>query len=170
MRLRYLLRTNVHDWTDEELWRTYIQLSEAEAAFRIHKSELAIRPIWHQKAERIKAHILVCFLGYALWKTLQQWQSRAWLGDSPRTILTELSRITAADVMLPLADGSARELRIRCVVRPDRSQAILLERLILDLPKLNPSNCGSWARDAKRLPRERRPQAFSIRQSSARNW
>jgi transposase len=100
----YILRTNVHDWTDEELWKTYVQLTEAEAAFRIHKSDLAIRPIWHRKGERIKAHILVCFLGYALWKTLQQWQSRAGLGDSPRTILTELSRITAADVVLPL-DG-----------------------------------------------------------------
>jgi hypothetical protein len=77
----------------------------------------------------------VCFLGYALWKTLQQWQSRAGLGDSPRTILTELSRITAADIVLPLANGSARELRIRCVVRPDRSQAILIERLELTLPE-----------------------------------
>lgn len=131
----YILRSNVHEWSDEELWKTYIQLTEAEAAFRIHKSDLAIRPIWHQKAERIKAHILVCFLGYALWKTLQQWQSRAGLGDSPRTILTELSRITAADVVLPLADGSQRELRIRCVVRPDRSQALLIDRLGLNLPE-----------------------------------
>ena len=131
----YILRTNVHDWTDEELWRTYIQLTEAEAAFRIHKSDLAIRPIWHRKGDRIKAHILVCFLGYALWKTLQQWQSRAGLGDSPRTILTELSRITAADVVLPLADNSGRTLRIRCVVRPDRSQTILLDRLGLQLPE-----------------------------------
>jgi|SRR5271167_4407649 len=131
----YILRSNVHDWTDEELWQTYIQLTEAEAAFRIHKSDLALRPVWHQKAERIKAHILVCFLGYALWKTLQQWQSRAGLGHSPRTILTELSRISAADIVLPLADGSARELRIRCVVRPDRSQAILIDRLGLSLPE-----------------------------------
>ena len=131
----YILRSNVNEWSDEELWKTYTQLTEAEAAFRIHKSELAIRPVWHQKASRIKAHILVCFLGYALWKTLQQWQSRAGLGDSPRTIIIELSRITAADVVLPLADGSARELRIRCVVRPDPSQAILLDRLGLKLPE-----------------------------------
>ncbi len=131
----YILRSNVHEWSDEELWKTYIQLTEAEAAFRIHKSDLAIRPIWHQKAERIKAHILVCFLGYALWKTLQQWQSRAGLGDSPRTILTEFSRISAADVVLPLADGSERALRIRCVVRPDRSQALLIDRLGITLPQ-----------------------------------
>jgi transposase len=131
----YILRTNVHHWSDEELWRTYVQLTEAEAAFRVHKSDLAMRPIWHHKEARIKAHILICFLAYALWKTLQQWQSRAGLGHSPRTVLTEFSRIHAADVVLPLADASARELRLRCVVRPDPSQALLLERLGLTLPQ-----------------------------------
>jgi len=131
----YILRTNVHDWSDEELWKTYVQLTEAEAAFRVHKSDLAMRPIWHHKETRIKAHILICFLAYALWKTLQQWQSRAGLGESPRTVLTELSRIHAADVVLPLADGSQRELRLRCVVRPDRSQGLLLDRLGLTLPQ-----------------------------------
>lgn len=131
----YILRSNIESWTDEELWRTYIQLSEAEAAFRIHKSDLCIRPIWHHKHNRIKAHILICFLAYALWKTLQKWQSRAGLGDSPRTILTELSRIHSADIVLPLADGSKRELRLRCVVRPEREQQILLQRLGLSLPQ-----------------------------------
>ena len=67
-----------------------------------------IRPIWHHKEERIKAHILVCFLAYALWKTLQQWQSRAGLGDAPRNILTEFSRIHAADIVLPLAELATR--------------------------------------------------------------
>ena len=131
----YVLRTNVTDWTPESLWQTYVQLTEAEAAFRIHKSELGLRPIWHQKAERVQAHILVCFLGYVLWKTLEQWQKRAGLGQSPRTILDELARIQSSDVVLPLADGSGRELRIRCVVRPDRAQALLLERLGLRLPE-----------------------------------
>ena len=131
----YILRTNIHDWSDKALWSTYIQLTEAEAAFRIQKSDLCIRPIWHQKEHRIKAHILVCFLAYALWKTLQQWQSRAGLGDVPRTILQEFSRIHAADIVLPLANDSRRELRLRCVVRPDREQAILLQRLGLRLPE-----------------------------------
>jgi len=131
----YILRTNIEEWSDEQLWRTYIQLSEAEAAFRIHKSDLCIRPIWHHKQNRIKAHILICFLAYALWKTLQKWQCRAGLGDSPRTILTELSRIHSADIVLPLADGSKRELRLRCVVRPEREQQILLQRLGLTLPQ-----------------------------------
>ena len=131
----YVLRTNVHEWSEEELWRTYIQLTEAEAAFRIHKTDLSIRPIWHQKAERVEAHILVCFLAYVLWKTLEQWQQRAGLGNSPRTILEELRRIQSTDVVLPLADGSRRELRLRCVVRPDKAQAMLLDRLGLRLPE-----------------------------------
>ena len=131
----YILRTNIAEWTDETLWKTYIQLTEAEAAFRIQKSDLAIRPIWHHKPARIKAHILVCFIAYALWKTLQQWQSRAGLGHAPRTILEEFSRIHAADIVLPLADASKRELRIRCVVRPDQAQAILLQHLGLTLPE-----------------------------------
>jgi len=131
----YVLRTNVHEWSEEELWRTYVQLTEAEAAFRIHKTDLSIRPIWHQKAERVEAHILVCFLAYVLWKTLEQWQQRAGLGNSPRTILEELRRIQSTDVVLPLADGSRRELRLRCVVRPDKAQAMLLDRLGLRLPE-----------------------------------
>lgn len=130
----YVLRTNIAEWTDEALWQTYIQLTEAEAAFRVHKSELAMRPIWHHEADRIKAHILICFIAYAMCKTLQQWQSRAGLGHSPRTILEELSRITAADVVLPLADNTGRDLRLRCVVRPDPAQALLIDRLGLDLP------------------------------------
>jgi transposase len=129
----YVLRTNVTDWSADELWRTYIQLTDAEAAFRIQKSELGIRPVWHQRADRVQAHILVCFLAYVLWKTLEQWQRRAGLGQSPRTILDELKRIQSTDVVLPTEDG--RELRLRCVVRPDAAQAALLDRLGLDLPQ-----------------------------------
>jgi transposase len=131
----YILRTNVSDWTTEELWRTYIQLTEAEAAFRIQKSELSIRPVWHQKADRVQAHILVCFLAYVMWKTLEQWQRRAGLGNSPRTILEELGRIQSLDVVAPIADDPQRELCLRCVVRPDKAQALLLDRLGLELPE-----------------------------------
>ena len=77
----------------------------------------------------------MCFLAYVLWKTLEQWQSRADLGNSPRTILDELRRIQSTDVVLPLADDPGRELRIRCVVRPDKAQALLLDRLGLRLPE-----------------------------------
>ena len=141
----YVLRTNLRDWSSEALWRTYIQLSEAEAAFRINKSELSIRPIWHQREDRVLAHILVCFLAYVLGKTLEQWQSRAGLGNSPRTLLQELAAIASTDVILPTAAPPDREVRLRCVVRPDRAQAILLERLGLRLP------------ERLRMPRAARP-------------
>src|SRR5437667_5584795 len=89
--------------------------------------------VWHQREDRVQAHILVCFLAYVLWKTLEQWQRRAGLGQSPRTILDELRRIQSTDVVLPTEDG--RDLRLRCVVRPDAAQAALLDRLGLDLPQ-----------------------------------
>jgi transposase len=129
----YVLRTNVKEWTDEELWKTYIQLTQAEAAFRIEKTELSIRPVWHHREDRVQAHILVCFLAYVLWKTLEEWQSRAGLGNGPRTVLEELAQIQSADVVLPTVDG--RDLRVRCVVRPAPSQAAILERLGLELPR-----------------------------------
>jgi transposase len=128
----YLLRTNVLQWTDEELWKTYMQLTEAEAAFRIQKSDLSIRPVWHQKEERVLAHILVCFLGYVLWKTLGQLCQRAGLGNEPRRVLDELAEIRLVDVVLPTRDG--QEIRQRCVARPSDHQQILLDQLRLRLP------------------------------------
>jgi hypothetical protein len=129
------LRSNVTDWTDEALWRAYIQLTEAEAAFRIHKSDLSLRPIWHQKEDRVRAHILVCFLAYVLWKTLSALCQRAGLGDEPRRVLDELAEIRAVDVVLPTAEGI--DIRRRCVTRPSDHQAILLHHLGLTLPKNN---------------------------------
>lgn len=129
----YVLRTNIDEWTDEKLWKAYIQLTQAEAAFRIHKDQLRIRPIWHQRAERVQAHILVCFLAFVLWKTLEMWQSRAGLGNSPRTILEELARIQSNDVILPT--HTYGEIRLRCVTQPDAAQTTLLERLGIVLPK-----------------------------------
>jgi hypothetical protein len=128
----YLLRTNVADWSDEELWKAYIQLTEAEAAFRVHKSDLSIRPIWHQKQDRVLAHILVCFLAYVLWKTLGQLGAQAGLGSEPRRILSELSEIRLVDVILPTHDGI--EIRRRCITRPSDHQQILLDHLHLKLP------------------------------------
>jgi len=128
----YVLRSNVTDWSDEELWKTYIQLTEAEAAFRIHKSDLSIRPIWHQKQDRVLAHILVCFLAYVLWKTLAQMCQHAGLGHEPRRVLEELATIQLVDVVLPTRQGA--EIRKRCITRPTDHQAILLERLHLSLP------------------------------------
>ena len=128
----YLLRTNVADWSDEELWKAYIQRTEAEAAFRIHKSDLSIRPVWHQKENRVLAHILVCFLAYVLWKTLAGLCERAGLGNEPRRVFEELKDIRVVDVVLPTRQGV--EIRRRCVTKPSEPQEILLEKLGLHLP------------------------------------
>lgn len=125
----YLLRTNLTDIDSQTLWKRYIQLTEAEWAFRITKDELVIRPIWHQKAGRVKAHILACFLAYVLWKSLAQWMRRAGLGDAPRTLLEELAKIKSGDVVLPTrtSDGrTGRTVRLRCVTAPDQAQKVLL--------------------------------------------
>jgi transposase len=129
----YLLRSNIDDWSDHQLWKAYIQLTQAEAAFRIQKDQLNVRPIWHQREDRVQAHILVCFLAFVLWKCLEMWQSRAGLGNSPRTILEELARIQSHDVVLPTATHG--QIRLRCVTQPDPAQAALIDRLGIVLPK-----------------------------------
>lgn len=129
----YLLRSNIANWSADDLWRTYIQLTEAETAFRIHKTDLRIRPIWHQKQERLQAHILVCFLAYVLWKTLAQLCRQAGLGDEPRKVFAELQQIGLVDVVLPTKNGV--EIRKRCVTQPDEHQIILLQLLGLQLPQ-----------------------------------
>ena len=128
----YMLRSNVTDWTPEELWRAYIQLTEAEAAFRIQKSDLQIRPVWHQRADRVQAHIFVCFLAYVLWKALGQMCHLAGLGDEPRKVFEELKGISLVDVILPTRNGIA--LRKQCVSRPSEHQLLLLQKLQLRLP------------------------------------
>jgi transposase len=128
----YILRTNIEDWSPSDLWTAYIQLTEAEAAFRIHKTDLKIRPIWHQKEQRVQAHILVCFLAYVLWKTMGQCCRQAGLGDEPRRVFDELARIKLVDVLLPTKSGHT--IRKRCVSRPSDHQAILLHRLGWSLP------------------------------------
>lgn len=129
----YLLRTNVLDWTAEDLWRAYIHLTDVEAAFRTQKDQLALRPIWHRLKRRIEAHVLVCFLAYALQKTLEGWCQKAGLGRSPRKVLNELAHIHSTDITFPTTDD--RTVRLRCIVRPDKAQADLLNCLGLDLPK-----------------------------------
>jgi len=129
----YLLRSNVTDWDAEQLWRAYIQLTEAEAAFRIQKGDLRIRPIWHQKEERVQAHILVCFLAYVLWKMLGQMCKRAGLGNEPRKVFNEIAQIKAVDVVMPTKQGTA--IRKRCIAQPTKAQAVLLQMLNLHLPQ-----------------------------------
>jgi hypothetical protein len=129
----YVLRSNVTEWTGEELWKAYIQLTEAEAAFRIQKDDLCLRPIWHQTKERVQAHLLVCFLCFVLWKTLGQLCAAAGLGDCPRQVFDELAQLRMVDVVFPTKSGV--ELRRRCIERPSEAQAVLLQRLGLHLPE-----------------------------------
>jgi len=128
----YVLRSNLTDWAAADLWTAYIHLTDAETAFRIQKSDLQLRPIWHQKEARVQAHILVCFLAYVLWKTLARWCHAVGLGDEPRKVFAELHAIRLVDVVLPTRTGL--ELRKRCVSRPTEHQALLLQQLGLSLP------------------------------------
>ena len=134
----YVLRSNLTGTDAATLWRRYIQLTEAEWAFRITKDELAIRPIWHHKEDRVKAHILVCFLAYVMWKTLGGWMQKAGLGAAPRTLIEELAKLKSGDVVLKAASagsGAERQITLRCVTEPDQAQAVLLQRLGLTLPR-----------------------------------
>jgi transposase len=134
----YLLRSNIQDWTAEELWEAYIHLTDAEGAFRIQKEDLKLRPIWHRREDRVQAHIFVCFLSYVLWKCLAQWCKRSGLGDEPSKLVEEIRKITLTDVVLPTRKGIA--IRLHCVSRPDPALAILLQKLNLKLPLRMNSN------------------------------
>jgi len=133
----YLLRTNCTEKDPVKLWRWYVQLSQAEAAFRISKSDLSLRPVFHHKTERVEAHVLVCFLSLALWRTLEMWMHGKGLGDCARELLKHIATVRSMDVVLPVKEADSqqtRELRLRVVARPDRPVAELLVRLGLDLP------------------------------------
>jgi hypothetical protein len=143
----YMLRTNLIAGSAEELWSKYMQLTEAEASFRALKSELSIRPLFHQKEPRVKAHGMVVFLGYALWVTLKHALKRrpaivpqpsiSGVDNaqplSPMKALALLSSLQSADIVLPTTDG--REIRLRRVTEPTTEQKSLLRQLGLSLPE-----------------------------------
>src|SRR5437879_3331884 len=143
----YLLRTNLQAGTAEELWSRSMQLTEAEASFRALKSELSIRPLFHQLEPRVKAHVMVAFLGYALWVTLKHLlkrraaivpqPSRSGVNHaqplSPMKVLALLSTLQSADIVLPTTDG--REIRLRRITEPTAEQKSLLQQLGLRLPE-----------------------------------
>lgn len=129
----YLLRTNLTEQSPEKLWQTYMQLTDVEAVFRTGKSELKIRPIWHQLEHRVQGHILFSFLAYALWKTLQIWMERSGLGRGVRTVIEEFARLKANDVILKTSVG--REIKLCCITQPDPAQRALLDRMGLTIPE-----------------------------------
>ncbi len=132
----YLLRTNCEETDPALLWRWYIQLTQAEAAFRTAKSDLGLRPVFHHKEERVQAHILVCFLALALWRSLEQWMHAKGLGTCARQLIKQIAGIKSVDVLLPIKRGPVRtELRLRLVATPEPATAQLLAHLGLRLPK-----------------------------------
>jgi len=129
----YLLRTNLQAESAGELWTKYMQLTEAEAAFRALKSALSIRPLFHQLEPRVKAHILVAFLGYALWVTLKHLLQRKQSPLTPARVLALLATVQSADIVLPTTDG--REIRLRRVTTPSPEQSAVLQLLGITLPQ-----------------------------------
>ena len=129
----YLLRTNLTAGTAADLWKKYMQLTEVEAAFRTLKSELAIRPLFHQLEKRVKAHVLVAFLGYALLVTLKHLLKRAGSEDSPAKVLKRLSELYSVDIVLPTIEG--REICLRRISKLDEEQQNILHQLQLQLPE-----------------------------------
>ncbi|CBE69079.1 MAG: IS1634 family transposase [Candidatus Methylomirabilis oxygeniifera] len=122
----YLLRSNWEGRDPKAIWKLYIQLTQAEDAFRTTKSDLGLRPIFHQTTERTDAHILVCFLALAMWRTLQQGMECAGLGTAPRKLLEEMREIRSLDVVLPAKD---RQIRLRTVSTAPQELKILLQRM-----------------------------------------
>jgi transposase len=148
----YLLLSNQAGWSAQEFWETYIQLTVVERAFRVLKSELLLRPIWHQYSGRTQAHVFVCVLAYALWKTLDHLAKRAGLqtlirkvdpegGDAgpqprpmtPEAILRALAKVQIGDILLETTTGE--KLALRRVARPDSEQKRILEALGLEMPE-----------------------------------
>jgi transposase len=129
----YLLRTNLTADGAADLWKKYMQLTEVEAAFRTLKSELAIRPLFHQLEKRVKAHVLVAFLGYALQVTLKHLLKRSGSEYSPAQALKRLAEIRSVDIVLPTIEG--REIWLRRIARLDEEQQRILHQLQLQLPE-----------------------------------
>ena len=148
----YLLRSNQSGWSAEALWDTYMQLTVVEHAFRVLKSELLLRPVWHHYSGRTQAHVMVCVLAYALWKTLDHLSKQAGLETeirkpdrrrpnaspkprpmTPEVILRTLGSLQIGDILLETTDG--RKLALRRVARPSPEQAKILAALQLSLPE-----------------------------------
>jgi len=129
----YLLRTNCPERDPARFWQWYMQLQQAEAAFRTSKHDLWLRPVFHQKTQRVEAHVMVCFLALALWRTLEMWMRGKGLGSCGRQLVKEVATIRSMDVILPVQDRG--EVRLRVVAKPDQPVAELLHRLGIQLPR-----------------------------------
>ena len=128
----YLLRTNCTEEDPCELWRWYIHLTEVEDAFRVSKSDLRLRPVYHQREDRVQAHILVCFLALVMWRYLEMWLAPHGLGNCGRKVLEQMATIHSMDIVLPVKGNTT--VRLRLVAKPEKLAADLLARMRLRLP------------------------------------
>ena len=128
----YLLRTNLTEEDPKVLWKAYMQLVLAEKAFCLSKSDLGMRPVFHQEEHRVQAHIFVCFLALAMYKSLELWMAAKGLGNSPAKLLEEFREIRSMDIVMPVKDRPP--VRLRIVAKPDEHVRVLLHRLEIKIP------------------------------------
>ena len=128
----YILRTNLTEENPAALWKAYMHLVQAEKAFRMEKSDLGMRPVFHQTEKRVQSHIFVCFLALAMYKCLELWMVKSGLGASPAKLLEEFREIRSMDVILPVKDR--HPVRLRLVAKPDDHIRVLLQKLGLKVP------------------------------------
>jgi transposase len=133
---RYLLRTNLTQDDPARLWELYLQLVKVEEAFKNLKGDLAIRPIFHQDATRIEAHIFIAFLAYCLHATLGRRLHALAPGLTARAVLEKFTAVQMIDVQIPTTDG--RELTLTRYTEPEPELKLLLDKLKLDLPAQPP--------------------------------
>jgi len=133
---RYLLRTNLTEQDPAKLWGYYLQLVAVEEAFKNLKGDLALRPIHHQKEERIEAHIFIAFLAYCLHATLRCRLQVLAHGLTPRSVFDKFAGVQMIDVHIPTTDG--RELLLERYTEPERDLKLLLGELKLALPEQPP--------------------------------
>ena len=134
---RYLLRTNLTDTDPKVLWEYYLQLVAIEAAFKNLKDDLQIRPIFHQKEDRIEAHFFVAYLTYCLPVTLQGKLRQVAGGLTPRTVLEKFAAMQMMEVYFP-TEQLGQELMFRGYTPPEKDQQILLAQLGWQLPEQSP--------------------------------
>jgi len=133
---RYLLRTNLTETDPVKLWNYYLQLVQVEEAFRTLKSDLAIRPIFHQEQRRIEAHVFLAFLAYCVYVTLGRQLKALAPGLTARSALEKFAAVQMVDVHIPTTDG--REVLLTRYTQPEPELTLLLERLNLELPAQPP--------------------------------
>jgi transposase len=133
---RYLLRTNLTEEDPVKLWEYYIQLTQVEEAFKNLKGDLSLRPVYHQREDRIEAHIFVSFLAYCLHVTLRRWLRDLAPGLTPRSVLEKFAAVQMIDVHLPTTDG--RHVILPRHTQPEKELQVLLDQLNLTLPEQPP--------------------------------